>query len=419
MKLEFNCRKEFRTLFETDKRWAIVVAHRRAGKTVACVQKLIVKALHQNKADGRYAYIAPFREQAKTVAWEYLKRYAYEVVRNAAEDFRESDLLVRLINGATVRLFGSDNPNALRGMYLDGVVLDEYADMRASLWGEVIRPALSDRNGWATFIGTPRGRNAFWELYDKAGADPEWFRLTLRASQTHLLPEPELESARRTMSENQYEQEYECSFDAAIIGAVYAKVLKAARERITSVPYDASRLVHTAWDIGIGDATSIWFYQVFGHEIRVIDFFEDTAEAAPYYCSVLQARGYKYDTAWLPHDAYNKQSATGLSFAEAIRDNGFKVEMVPKLPVKDGINAALMLFSRLWFDAKKCAPGLEALQGYHWDYNKRMDEIKESPVHDWTSHAADAMRYLAISVKQPIKERSRTAPINYPKAAYV
>lgn len=420
MKLEFDCRLQFKDLFTSDKRWGVAVAHRRAGKTVACVQRLIVKALAENKPDGRYAYIAPFREQAKTVAWEYLKHYATGVVSNPEKDFRESDLSVRLVNGATVRLFGSDNPNALRGIYLDGVVLDEYADMRPGLWGEVIRPTLSDRKGWAIFIGTPRGKNAFWDIYEKAGNDPDWMRLTLRASETKLLPETELADARKTMTENQYEQEYECSFEAAVIGAVYAKELKMARaqDRITTVPYDASKLVHTAWDIGYGDSTSIWFYQSQQAEIRVIDFYEANGEPAAYYAGILKSRGYNYDTCYLPHDADNGQSATGSSFNEILRSNGFKTIIVPKLSLEDGISAARMIFSRCVFDAKRCEPGLEALQNYRWDYNQRMGELKPTPVHDWSSHPADAFRYLAVAAKRIGSERSFTKPIVYPKRNY-
>src|ERR1700690_3094487 len=249
---DYIARPQFLEFHARDKRWAIIVAHRRAGKTVACIMELLTRALATAKKDARYAYIAPFREQAKTVAWNYLKHYASAVVLNPAEDFRESDLTVRLFNGSHVRLFGADNPNALRGMYLDGVVMDEYADMRPSLWGEVIRPALSDRKGWAVFIGTPRGRNAFYDINQQGLTDPDWYGLTLRASETGILPESELLDARKTMTANQYEQEYECSFDAAMIGAVYAKELIAARkaERITRVAYDGSRLGYPGFDIG-------------------------------------------------------------------------------------------------------------------------------------------------------------------------
>lgn len=381
--------------------------------------ELLTRALATSKSQARYAYIAPYREQAKTVAWEYLKYYAASVVKDPALDFRESDLTVRLFNGSTVRLFGADNPNALRGMYLDGVVMDEYADMRPSLWGEVIRPALSDRKGWAVFIGTPRGRNAFYELYQAAGEDQDWLRLTLQASQTGLLPESELADARKTMSENQYAQEYECSFEAAVIGAVYAKELMAARGqgRIAKIVHDGMNLVYTAWDIGYGDSTSIWFYQRIKDEIRLIDFYETNQEPAAHYAAVLKGKGYNYDTAFLPHDADNGQVVTGHSFAEVIRSLGFKVEIVPKLSLEEGINAARQMFSRCVFDEKNCRAGIDALQNYRWDYNSRMGELKSSPVHDWSSHAADAFRYLAVSAKK-VSTMPFYRPINYPKRAY-
>lgn len=420
-------RRQFISFHERDKRWSIIVAHRRAGKTVACVMELLTRALATSKVQGQYAYIAPYREQAKTVAWAYLKHYAMDVVNDPAKDLRESDLSVRLFNGSTVRLFGADNPNALRGMYLDGVVMDEYADMRPSLWGEVIRPTLSDRQGWAVFIGTPKGRNAFYELLygkdDKPGAlrDPDWFTLILKASETGILPESELADARKTMSENQYLQEYECSFEAAVIGAVYAKELLAARGKgqIANVVYDGMHLVHTAWDIGIGDSTAIWFYQNLGGEIRLIDFYEANGEPVAHYASVLKGKGYQYDTAFLPHDASNKQIVSGHSFEETLQTHGFRTQIVPKLSLEEGINAARQIFTRCVFDEKRCMPGIEALQNYRWDYNQRMGEIKASPVHDWSSHAADAFRYLAVSVKKVNQESQFRRPIAYPKKAYV
>ena len=419
MKLAFECRKQFRPFFESPKRWALIVAHRRCGKTVACIQRVILKALEEGKPDGRYGYIAPFREQAKVVAWEYLKRFSQPVVASI-DDFRESDLQVKLITGQTIRLFGADNPNALRGTYFDGVVLDEYADMKPSLWGEVIRPTLSDRGGWATFIGTPRGRNAFYDQYVQAGSDPDWFRLVLKASETGLLAESELADARLTMTENQYEQEYECSFDAAVIGAVYAKELKITRDqgRVKTVPYDGAKLVFTAFDIGRRDSTAIWFYQIVSGEIRVLDYFEDSMEAAPYYASVLKARGYKYDTIYLPHDADNETAATDLTFASVMRSNGFRVVVLPKLGLEDGINATRMLFPKMVFDSAKCQAGLEALQNYKWGYNPRMGELKNEPVHDWASHGADAFRYLAQSARLGTEDRPRLRPIQYPRINY-
>lgn len=416
--VDYIPRPQFVEFHNRDKRWSLIVAHRRAGKTVACIMELLTRALATSKPQAKYAYIAPFREQAKIVAWEYLKHYAASVVNNPADDFRESDLQVKLFNGSTIRLFGADNPNALRGMYLDGVVLDEYADMRPSLWGEVIRPTLSDRKGWAVFIGTPRGRNAFYEMRESAVKSSDWFYLELKASETGLLPDSELADARKTMSENQYAQEYECSFDAAVIGAVYAKELLAARNsvRITSVPYDGMKLVNTAWDIGYGDATAIWFFQRFGEEVRLIDYYEDELESAAFYAGVLKSRGYNYDTAYLPHDADNGQSATGHSFSEVIRELGFRVSVGARLGVEEGINAARLMFPKCKFDETKCRAGLDALQNYRWDYNQRMGELKPVPVHNWASHGADAFRELAVNLK-------RTNPLSkpalkYPRRAY-
>lgn len=419
---DYLARAQFLEFHSRSKRWAVIVAHRRAGKTVACVMELLTRALATPKKDARYAYIAPFREQAKTVAWNYLKHYATAVVKNPEEDFRESDLEVRLFNGSHVRLFGADNPNALRGMYLDGVVMDEHADMRPNLWGEVIRPTLSDRKGWAVFIGTPRGRNGFYDLYDQSLKDADWYSLTLKASETGILPESELADARKTMTENQYAQEYECSFDAAVIGAVYAKELSAARAqgRVRACPYDGSKLVYCAFDIGKRDATAIWFYQVFGGEIRIIDFFEDHLESAPYYAAKLKGLGYKYDTLYLPHDSEYETSATDLTFAGILRSAGFRVEVLPRLSLEDGINTARMLFPKCIFNADKTQAGLEALQQYHWAYNERMGELKSAPAHDWSSHAADAFRYLAMSVRRGKEDRPMfSKPISYPNKGYV
>jgi hypothetical protein len=391
-------RKAFLPFHERQARWSIIVAHRRAGKTMACVMDLLTGALSTAKQEARYGFVAPFREQAKMVAWNYLQRFASPVVRSVEDDLRQSELAVRLPNGAQVRLYGADNPNALRGIYLDGVVMDEYADMRPSLWGEVIRPSLSDRKGWAVFIGTPRGTNEFRRLWDDSASDPGWYRLMLKASESGILPPEELTDARRQMTEAQYQQEYECSFEAAILGAIYAKELEASAARITSVPYDAAQLVQVAWDIGIGDATALWCWQQVGQEVRVIDYYESSGERIPHYLSWLQSRGYHYDRQWLPHDAENRQ-LTGLSVAEVVGQAGFGARVLPRLPLEDGINAVRMLFPRLWFDRERCKAGLEALRHYRWGYNERMGELKPAPVHDWSSHAADSIRYLAQAAR--------------------
>lgn len=395
---EYKPRAQFQPFHESKHRWSVIVAHRRAGKTVACVMELLTAALSTTKTAARYAYIAPFYSQAKQTAWDYLKLYA----RDVAVKVTESELSIELFNGSRVRLYGADNPDALRGIYLDGVVMDEFADMRPSVWGEIIRPLLADRKGWAVFIGTPKGKNAFFDLYQQAKDDPDWFTLTLRASETGLIPEDELADARKSMTESQYEQEFECSFDAAVVGSVYGKYVAMARRtgRIGKVPWEPSKMVFTSWDIGHHDSTSIWFWQMDGATPRFIDFYESNNAPITHYLGVLKGRDYNYDSLWLPHDAEtNGKLATGMSIAEIVRSNGFKVRIAPKLSLEEGINQGMLLLQKAQLDEKNCSLGIEALSAYRWDYNERTDDLKSIPVHDWASHAADAWRYAAVSMR--------------------
>ncbi|MDI9409843.1 MAG: hypothetical protein QM523_11460, partial [Candidatus Pacebacteria bacterium] len=199
-------------------RFSVLVAHRRFGKTVFAVNELIDRALTCPLERPRFAYIAPLAVQAKTIVWDYLKAYTAAIPQIS---WHESELRVDLPNGARISLYGADNPDRLRGLYFDGVVLDEYGDMPPRLWSEIIRPALADRLGFAVFIGTPKGRNQFYELYQRAQTLPDWFAATLPVSVTKILPESELAAARQAMSSDQYAQEFECAFTAAVQGAYY------------------------------------------------------------------------------------------------------------------------------------------------------------------------------------------------------
>src|SRR3989304_9208154 len=297
--LPYAPRRVFVPYHARSQRWAVLVAHRRAGKTVACINDVIAKALQLKRQHGRYAYVAPFLAQAKEVAWEYLKRFALP----ALKDKNESELWVELLNGARIRIHGADNPDRLRGAYLDGVVLDEYADMRTSVWGEVVRPMLADYQGWAPFIGTPKGRNEFFQLWDRSQADRRWFSAMLRASETGLLPANELQDARGDMTPEQYEQEFECSFEAAILGAYFGKeIAQAGREgRICSVPYEPLLPVNTAWDLGKGQHMAVWFWQMVGSEIRVIDHHQGSQnDSIPETVSAIKRRPYKWGTDFVP-----------------------------------------------------------------------------------------------------------------------
>lgn len=406
-------RQQFLPYHKRQQRFSVLVAHRRAGKTVACVNELIKGALTCERDKPRFAYIAPLFKQAKDVAWEYLKEYT-AVVPN--RQVNESELRVDLPNGGRIRLYGADNPDALRGIYLDGVILDEYADMRPSIWTEVLRPALSDRLGWATFIGTPKGHNDFFQKWKDSEGDESWFRLMLKASETGIIHQKELEAARRDMSDDEFAQEFECSFTAAVRGAYYAKDLEQAEKqgRICRVPVEKVE-TNTAWDLGIDDATAIWFYQQIGKEVRLVDYYEASGVGLDHYASVLKEKGYIYGKHFLPHDAEVKELGSGRSRVETLAGFGIRVEVVKMQRVEDGINAVRQLLPRCWFDVDRCKLGLDAMRLYRKDWDDKTQTFRLKPLHDWTSHAADAMRYLALS----IRDNKKHQPIEYPSQGIV
>jgi len=412
-------------------RWVVAVCHRRMGKTVAAVNHLILKALECQKERPRFAYIAPTLKQAKLVAWDYLKHYTEPVPER---EQRESELMVNLPGGRRVTLFGADNPDAIRGAYFDGVVLDEYGLQPPNLFPEVVRPLLSDRQGWATFLGTPNGRNEFYRVWQRAQQDEtgQWAGVMFKASQTGIITAEELVDARAAMTEEQYLQEYECSFEAAVRGSIYGSELDAARQegRITLVPLDPILPVHTTWDLGMGDATSIWFSQhTKTGEVRLVDYYEASGEGLPHYVSVLQQKGYAYGEHYAPHDIQVRELSSGRSRWEVAQGLGITFKIVPRIArrtgneLEEGIHAARMLLPKCWFDTKKVATGLDALQHYRRDFNARLGEFKATPIHDWSSHAADAFRYLAIWASAPKQERepvyTRPLPKGFTTSAWM
>jgi hypothetical protein len=398
--VKYRPRPQFVGFHDRRARFACIVTHRRAGKTVACIHDLYRDAQRCVKERPRFAYLSPFFRQSKAVAWDYLRAAAGRLPKGAART-HETELRVDYENGGQVRLYGADNPDALRGIYLDGVVLDEYADMDPRVWSEIIRPALADREGWAVFIGTPRGRNNFFEVWRRAQAEPGWFALMLKSSETGLIPESELALARRDLSEEQYAQEFECSFEAAIVGSYYGKPMAQAEaaKRITGVAYDPAALVWTAWDLGIRDATAIWFAQAIGREIRIIDYYESSGVDLGHYVRELNERPYLYAGHIVPHDAQARELGTGKSRLEVLESLGLKnITIAPLHRIEDGINAVRVFLPKCWFDAEKCARGIDALRLYRSEYDEKLMALRAGPLHDWTSHAADAFRYLALSL---------------------
>jgi hypothetical protein len=366
---------------------------------------LVDHALRCTETAGRFSYISPTYAQSKDIAWSYLKRFTAKI---PDIEQRESDLMVNFPNGARVRLFGADNFERLRGGYNDGLIMDEFGDIDPRAWLEVLRPSLADRKGWAVFIGTPKGRNQFYQMHQTAITEDDWFSLVLKASETKILPQSELDDMRQVMSEDQYSQELECSFDAAIRGAIYRNELAAldAAGRICAVPYDPSVPVWTAWDLGIGDATALWCVQLVGREVHVIDYYESSGEALPHYVAWLESRPYRYGEDLLPHDAGARELGTGRTREELLRSNGRRVRVLPRQDVDDGINAAKMLLGRTWFDRDRTGRGRECLAHYRRDFNDRMGIFRESPVHDWSSHGADAFRTLAMGLREATTPRT-------------
>lgn len=382
--IPYKPRDAFKPLHNRAQRWAVVVAHRRAGKTVACVNDLIRRALSTSRKDGRYAYVAPFYRQAKSVAWDYLKRFSAVI---PGLSVNESELRIDYPNGSRIQLFGADNADALRGLFFDGIVADEYGDWKPSVWGYVIRPALADRGGWAIIIGTPKGRNQFHDVYQRAQVDPDWLCMTIKASESCLLPDGELEALRKELTEDAFRQEMECDFDAALPGAFFGKELWQAEQegRVTGGLYDAAMKTHAVMDLGFSDDTAIWWFQV-GKELRMIDCYSNSGMPIAHYNDVLKAKGYDYGTwLWLPHDARAKSLQTGRSIEEQFRSLGWKTRIVPELGLIDGIQAARLSLADCRIDTD-CAEGIDALKQYQREYDEDKKCFRDKPRHDWTSH---------------------------------
>lgn len=400
--IPYKPRDAFRPYHESQKRYSLTVAHRRAGKTVARINRLIREAAVCDKENPRFGYLAPFYIQAKDIAWNYLKQYSQPILTIGGK-VNESELSITFPhNGAQIRLYGAENAERLRGLYFDGIAADEAQDIAPQALTQIIMPALADRQGWLDLSGTPKGwGNLLGETYKKAQADESWFVQVLRASETGILDAQELQRLRSMMPENEYLQEFECSFDAAITGAYYAPELQKAESdgRVSGVPYDPMLKVNTAWDLGISDSTAIWFYQQVGREIRVIDYLEASGHGLDYYAGELDKRGYLYGRHFAPHDIAVRELGTGKSRLEIAGSLGIRFTPLPSLPVADGVSAARLTIARCWFDKAKCATGLDALR----QYRERRDEkrgLNLGPLHDWTSHAADAFRYLCMGLRE-------------------
>lgn len=381
------------------KRFNVLVNHRRWGKTVFAINAMIQKGLECQHKNPQLAYIAPTYKQAKMVAWEFLLQYTENLPNR---EVNKSELTVTITRGADkIKFFllGSDNPDALRGIYLDFAILDEFAQCDPIIWGEIIRPALSDRTGMAIFIGTPKGKNHFYERYRRALDNPGWLAILIKASESKVLNTKELFDMKMDMTEQEYAQELECDFTATLQGAYYGKELKRARDedRIGEFLWNPQYPVDTFWDLGIADCMTIWFRQYIDGKWYYIDYYENDGEGLQHYIKVIQEKPYHYGKHVLPHDANVRELTTGNTRLESFRKMGLKrISVQSKQSVGDRIHASRIRIAISYFNGVKCARGLECLESYQREWDSKMQAFKEKPKHDWASHGADAFGYSAL-----------------------
>lgn len=406
-------RRQFATFHERRERWAVLVVHRRGGKTVAGINDLIRGALTCPLRAPRFAYLAPFRMQAKTVAWDYLKHFSAPLPGGKVS---EGELYREFVNGGRVTLFGADNYEALRGIYLDGAVVDEPADMASEVWTDILRPALSDRRGWCVWIGTPKGRNAFFRLYDRASADPEYFTMLMPASTSGILPPEELASARKAMGDDSYAREYECSFNAAVPGSIYGDLIAALRSRsqIQDFERNPDYPLVTSWDLGDSDYCCINLMQFEGRHINLLDYYAGSGNGPGHYAEKCREWESKYGARiahhYLPHDAENVTH--GGSWKRDLTDAGLRnLVVVPRTPdVWLGIHEQRALLPRFYihkahcsvpFGPQKLIPSiLDCLEFYHKKEVEEGGTLQDKPVHDEFSHGADSLRTFAEAHRQ-------------------
>ena len=389
------------------KRFGVVVAHRRMGKTVSAINHLIKEAILNQKEAPRYAYIAPTYGQAKRVAWDYLVKYAEPLGGTS----NISELRVDFW-GRRIQLFGSDNPETLRGQYFDGVILDEIGDQNPKIWTDVCRPSLVDRQGWCLFIGTPKGHNHFKELRDRAEKEDGWGLLEFKASETGVVNDTELKAAKNEMGEDKYRQEFECSFDAAVEGSYFGQMLNELEEKkhMQEIPREELSRTFTAWDLGMGDSTSIWVAQLVGTEVRLLDYYENHGVGLDHYVKWIKDNDYLKAEHILPHDVKVRELGTGKSRLEMLEGSGLEVKIAPRMGLDDGIQAVRRLLPRCWFNVPKVQIGLNCLRNYRRDYDEKRKIFYERPLHDWSSHGSDSFRYLALGLDEGHSTWSK--PIN-------
>jgi hypothetical protein len=397
---------------------AVLLWHRRSGKDDFALHYTACAAMQRV---GNYWHMLPQANQCRKAIWDAVnpetgKRRIDEAFPKEMRAFdRSQDMIIGFKNGSTWQLAGSDSFDALVGSPPIGLTFSEYALADPRAWA-MLRPILAANGGFAMMISTPRGKNHMYSLYNMASEDPTWFASRQLATETGVFtPEQLAQEKKELISEfgpdegmALFNQEYMCAFDSVVSGSYYGVLIDQieAAGQITSVPHDPALPVTVSFDLGIGDATAMWFLQHAHTEIRVIDCYETSGEGLAYYAKFLKDKPYNYEQFIMPHDVRVRELGTGKSRYEVAQALGIRpITIARNLPVDDGIHAVRTTLPRMWLDKKKCAPGLEALRSYHKEYDDVRKCFKNAPYHDWSEHFASSLRYYCVGYRQPSKAR--------------
>ena len=397
------------------KKRAIYVWHRRAGKDILGLNRLVVGALLEQV--GTYWHIFPTYNQGKKAIWNesnidgrpYLDYFPKELIASK----NDQEMKLKLKNGSVYQIVGSDNPDALRGAGVKGVVFSEFSEQTITAW-QVIQPMLIATNGFALFNFTPKGLNHAYEMFEMAKSDDNWHAEILDADKTGVFTKEQLEQIKKEyLAQGKtldfFNQEFYCSFHGAIEGSYYSQQIKQAEKegRIGNIPHEPNLLVDTWWDLGVNDTTAIWFTQKIGKEIRIIDYHEDSGFGLNHYAKIIKEKPYIYDRHYAPHDIIVREYTSGKSRLDAAKELGINFFVVPKIPRQDGINAARAIFNKCWFDKTKCQKGLMALKNYKKVFDEKRNTFKDEPLHDWASNGADAFRYFAVGFDERVHQENQ------------
>lgn len=406
--------------FREGKRRAVLLWGRRAGKDDLALH---YSACASQQRVGNYWHMLPQANQCRKAIWDAVnprtgkKRIDEAFPPEIRAAVRQQDMMIQFKNGSTWQLVGSDNFDALVGSPPVGLTFSEYALADPNAWG-VLRPIVKENGGYAIFISTPRGKNHFFDLYNMAKENPKWHTSKITSLDSGAFTAEQLAEELQEMiaergeddGKTLFAQEYECSFDVSVAGSFYGSIIdKLEKEgHITSVLYDPMLPVVTSWDLGMKDPTNVWFFQIFGQEIRVIDCYATTGEGVDTYARMLTERRYNYEQHIMPHDIKVREIGSNGKTRYAILQalGVFPLSVCRNIPVYDGINAVRMTLPRMYFDKKKCAPGLAALRFYHKEYDEVMKRYRDNPEKDWSNHFADSMRMFCVGYQKPVKKKS-------------